>query len=47
MLGARVQALLNTIDKNPPVKFRPCDVSKEIGFLKLGKACGFDGISNE
>jgi hypothetical protein len=30
-----------------PVKFRPCEVSKEILSLKLGKACGIDGIPNE
>jgi hypothetical protein len=27
---ARVQALLTTVDENPPAKFRPCDASKEI-----------------
>jgi hypothetical protein len=26
---ARVQTLLTTVDENPPVKFRPCDVIKE------------------
>jgi hypothetical protein len=41
---ARVQALVTTVDENPSVKFRPCDVSKEIRFLKLGEACGIDGI---
>jgi hypothetical protein len=44
---ARVHALLTTVDENPPVKYPPCDVSKEILILKLGKACGIDGISNE
>jgi hypothetical protein len=47
---ARFQALLTTVeDPLPPapVKFRPCDVSKEIRSLKLGKACGIDGIPNE
>jgi hypothetical protein len=44
---ARVQDLLTTVDENTPVKFRPCDVSKEIRSLKLGEACGIDGISNE
>jgi hypothetical protein len=39
---ARVQALLTTVDENPPVKFRPCDDSKEIRSLKRGKACGID-----
>jgi hypothetical protein len=43
-LEARVQYLLNTVDENPPVKFRPCDVSKEIRSLKLGEACGNYGI---
>jgi hypothetical protein len=42
-----VQALQTTVDENPPVKFRPCDVSKEIRFLKLGKVCFIDGIPNE
>jgi hypothetical protein len=44
---AQVEALLVTIDENIPVNCRPCDPSKEIQSLKLGKACGFDGISNE
>jgi hypothetical protein len=44
---ARVPALLTTVDENPPVEFRPCDVSKEIRSLKLGKATGIDGIPNE
>jgi hypothetical protein len=44
---ARAQALLTTADENSSVKFRPCDVSKEIRSLKLGKACGMDGIPNE
>jgi hypothetical protein len=44
---ARVQVLLTTVDENPPVKFRPCDVSKEIQSLKLGKASGIYGIPNE
>jgi hypothetical protein len=43
----RLEALLTTVDENPPVKFRPCDVSKEIRSLKLGKARGVDGIPNE
>jgi hypothetical protein len=43
----RVQALLTTVEENPSVKFRPCDVSKEIRSLKVGKACGIDGIPNE
>jgi hypothetical protein len=44
---ARVQALLTTIDEKPPVKFRPCDVSKEMRPLKLGKVCDIDGIPNK
>jgi hypothetical protein len=43
----RVYALLATVDEDIPVEFRPFDVSKEIQYLKLGKACGFDGIQNE
>jgi hypothetical protein len=43
---ARIEALLSTVDENPPVKFRSCDVSKEIRSLKLGKTCGIDGIPN-
>jgi hypothetical protein len=35
---ARVYALLPTVDEDTPVKFRRCDVSKEIQYLKLGKA---------
>jgi hypothetical protein len=45
---AKAEALLATVDENTLVKFRPCDVSKEIiHYLKLGKACGFDNIPNE
>jgi hypothetical protein len=33
--------------RTPPVKFRACDVSKEIRSLKLRKACGIDGMPNE
>jgi hypothetical protein len=43
----RVQDLLTTVDDDSPVKFRPCDVSKEIRSLKLGNACGIDAIPNE
>jgi hypothetical protein len=42
---ARVQALMTTVDESLPLKFRPSDVSKEIRSLKLGQACGIDGIS--
>ncbi|PNF28984.1 hypothetical protein B7P43_G15105 [Cryptotermes secundus] len=44
---ARVQALLETIDDNPPQRIRPCDIQKLINSLKLQKACGIDGIPNE
>jgi hypothetical protein len=44
---AIVQALLETVYKNPPQRIRPCDVQKLLKSLKLGKACGIDGISNE
>jgi hypothetical protein len=44
---AKVGSLLATIDEDTPVKFQSCDVSKEIQSLKLGKACGFDGIPSE
>jgi hypothetical protein len=40
-------ALLATVGEDIPVKFQPCDVSKEIQSLKLGKASCFDGIPNE
>jgi hypothetical protein len=39
---ARVQTLLTTVDETPTVKLRPCDVSKEIRSLKLGKFSGID-----
>jgi hypothetical protein len=42
---AWVQSLLTTVDESPPLKFLPCDVSKEILSLNLGKGCGIDGIS--
>jgi hypothetical protein len=44
---AKVQALLETTDKNPSQRIRPCDVHKLIKSLKLRKACGIDGITNE
>jgi hypothetical protein len=37
---ARVHALLASVD-DTPLKFRSCDVLKEIQFLKLGKVCDF------
>jgi hypothetical protein len=39
-----VEALLATVDGGTPVKFRLCDVSKEIQYLKLGKACSLNAI---
>jgi hypothetical protein len=44
---AKVEVLLATVDEDTPVNFRPCDISKEMQSLKLGKVCGFAGISNE
>jgi ferredoxin-NADP reductase len=44
---ARVQALLEIVDNNPPQRIRPCDLQKLINSLKLRKACGIDGIPNE
>jgi hypothetical protein len=43
---AGVQALLETVDNNPPQKIRPCDLQKLINSLKLRKARGIDGIPN-
>jgi hypothetical protein len=43
---AQVKVLLATGDKDTPVNFQPCDVSKETQSLKLWNACGFDGIPN-
>jgi hypothetical protein len=44
---ARVQALLEAEDNDPPQKIRPCDLMKIISSLKLRKACGIDGVPNE
>ncbi|PNF42024.1 hypothetical protein B7P43_G12302 [Cryptotermes secundus] len=44
---ARVQALLEIVDDNPPQRIRPCDVQELIKSLKLKKACGIDGIPSE
>jgi hypothetical protein len=44
---ARVQALLEADDNDPPAKVRPCDLHKLIHSLKLNKACEIDGIPNE
>jgi hypothetical protein len=43
----RVQALLKTVDNNPPERIRPCDLQKLVNSLKIRKACGIDGIPNE
>jgi hypothetical protein len=45
---ARVQALLETVDNNPPPqRLRPCDLKKLINSLKVRKACGIEGILTE
>jgi hypothetical protein len=44
---ARVQALLEAEDNDPPEKVRPCDLQKLINSLKLKKVCGIDDIPNE
>jgi hypothetical protein len=41
-MESKVEALLATIDEDPPVTFRLCDILKEIQFLKLGMAYAFD-----
>jgi hypothetical protein len=46
-MEVQVEVLLATVDEDTPLSFRPCDLSKEIKSLKLGKVCGFDGIPNE
>jgi hypothetical protein len=46
-VGAKVQALLETVENNPPQRIRPGDVQKVIKSFKLRKACGIDGIPNE
>jgi hypothetical protein len=43
----RVQAPLISVDDTPLRKVRPCDIHKLVISLKLRKACGLDGISNE
>jgi hypothetical protein len=42
---AKVEVLLATVDEDAPINFQPCDISKEIQSLKLGKTCSF--ILNE
>jgi hypothetical protein len=44
---ARVQALLEAEDNDPPQKIRPCDLLKLMSSLKLRKACGIDGVPND
>jgi hypothetical protein len=44
---ARVQALLEVEDNDPPEKIKPRDLLKLISSLKLRKACGIDGVPNE
>jgi hypothetical protein len=44
---ARVQALLEAADSDPPKRIRPCDLQKLLNSLTLKKACGIDGIPNE
>jgi hypothetical protein len=42
-----VQALLETVENNPPERIRPCDLQKLLNSLKIRKAYGIDGIPNE
>jgi hypothetical protein len=44
---ARVQALFEAVDSNPPERIRLCDLQKLLHFLKLKRACEIDGIQNE
>jgi hypothetical protein len=44
---AQVEALLAIVHEDVPFNFRPCDVSKKIQSLKLGKTRGFEGIPNK
>jgi hypothetical protein len=44
---ARVRTLLEAVENNSPERIRPCDLQKLVNSLKLRKACGTDGISNE
>jgi hypothetical protein len=37
---ARVEAMLEAVDSEPPERTRPCDIQKLITALKLRKACG-------
>jgi hypothetical protein len=42
-----VQALPASGHHTPQGRFRPCGIHKLVNSLKLRKACGLDGISNE
>jgi hypothetical protein len=44
---ARVQALLEAVDSDPPERIRPCNLQKLLNSLKLKKACGIDDIPNK
>jgi hypothetical protein len=46
-VDSKVQALIETVTKEPPQRIRPCDVQKLINSLKRRKTCGIDGIPNE
>jgi hypothetical protein len=43
---ARVQDLLEAVDKDSPERIRACAFHKLINSLKLRKACAIDGIPN-
>jgi hypothetical protein len=42
-----VQALLETVENNPPERIKPCDLQKLVNSLKIRKARGIDGVPNE
>jgi hypothetical protein len=44
---ARIQALQEAADNDPPERIRPCNLQKLITPLKLSKVCGNNGILNE
>jgi hypothetical protein len=46
-VDTRIQALLETVQNNPPERIRPCDLQKLVNSLKIRKACGIDSIPNE
>jgi hypothetical protein len=46
-METRFQALFASVDNVLLGKVRPCDIYKLANSLKLGKACGLDGIQNE